>query len=618
MKYLFALMLLGIAGLAPLVAQPARSLDHFFLMREAKASLVLLRNANTTVPWVELAGQRRGYVALGVDSTCEFQTVAARYAQGDRYSIPWNMNDGPASLSRLGSDRDQLLLGIFPAGWERLSAGMRRAWEHALAEVQQQPGVVVVLFGEPEALSQFSPLPQAQALILAGGASPSHQSVGVQTVFGALGASNRLVKDVSPFFLQGNGLRSPGGLRLAYDAPEAVGWNGDWLQARFDSIIQSAIDSQAFPGCQLLVAKGGTVVFHQAYGHHTYAQDRPVEESHLYDLASVTKVTGPLPLLMQLHDDAKLNLDLPLATYWPDFFWGDKATMTVREVLAHQARLKPYITFYKQTMRDNGTFRWRTIRSDSSARYPHKVDDDLFLHRRWPDRMLKAVRDTPLLAETEYVYSGLSFLLYPAMIRQLTGTPYAGRLRQEFLDPLGADLMGFRPLQRVPRCQVVPTEYDSTFRRRQVWGYVHDENAAMLGGVSGNAGLFANCHDLAKLLQMYLNGGEYGGKRYLSEETLAEFTAYQFDDNRRGLGFDKPPRRGMPPAYMAESANEASYGHSGFTGTVVWVDPEEELLFIFLSNRVYPTRNNRQLYRLKVRETLHQACYDALPVNWRR
>jgi len=341
-----------------------------------------------------------------------------------------------------------------------------------------------------------------------------------------------------------------------------------------------------------------------------------VSDLDLYDLASITKVTGPLPLLMKLVDDSRLNLDAPMSSYWPSFYKSDKEKMLMREVLAHQAGLIPYITFYKQTIKPSGKFRGRTIKPEPIGKYTIPVYQRMYLHSRWREKMMNGVRDSSLRRGRDYLYSGLAFLIFPEMIQNMTGVPMEELLDSLFLRPLGADRMGYSPLSYAGLEDIVPTEYDSLFRKTLVHGYVHDENAAMMGGVSGNAGLFASSHDLAKLLQMYLNGGLYGGKRYLSPEVIKEFTKYQYKKNRRGLGFDKPPLAGQSASYVSPLASELSYGHSGFTGTFFWVDPETELIVVFLSNRVHPTRHNRLLYEMKIRESLQEVCYTAKEVEW--
>jgi CubicO group peptidase (beta-lactamase class C family) len=239
----------------------------------------------------------------------------------------------------------------------------------------------------------------------------------------------------------------------------------------------------------------------------------------------------------------------------------------------------------------------------------------MFLHRKYPDRIIKAIRKSPLEAEKKYVYSDFFFILAPRVVESMIEEDFDSYLHKNFYSPLGATSITYNPLKKYPKNAIVPTEHDYYFRHEPIHGTVHDEGAIMLGGVSGHAGLFANANDLAKLMQMYLDMGEYGGRRYIKPETLKEWTRYQFpqNNNRRGLGFDKPNLQ-----YVGENNNTAkdasalSFGHTGFTGTITWMDPQTGLLYIFLSNRVNPTRENTRLYQLNTRTKIQQVLYDAM------
>lgn len=591
--------------------------DEYFFRRQAREELVLLRNEFRSIPIMELDSPLT-LVSIGGKGLTHFQEMIRYYTDCEMVNLDYREPNGQISLSQLLREKESLIIvWRDPDIWSSLPAGIQEKWQAAVQDdIDRYQEARIVVIGTDEALTVFPGLPSAGELLLAGGETRVHEQLAAQVLMGAEGCYGRLLRDVSRFFLRGNGLRLNGGMRLSYSPPETVGIDGESFGKAIDSVIAGGIDQEAFPGCQVLIAKEGHVIFHKSYGYHTYDQTIEVSDLDLYDLASVTKVTAPLPILMKLVDEAQIDLDVPLAAYWPEFYKSDKNEISVREVLAHQAGLIPYITFYKQTQRPSGAFRGRTIKPFPDQKYSTEVFTRMYLHQRWRNRMHKGIRDSALDTRGEYRYSGLSFLLYPEILESMTNAPMEEYLKTEFLSPLGASRICFNPLQQVGLESIVPTEYDSVFRKSLVHGYVHDENAAMLGGVSGNAGLFANSHDLAKLLQMYLNNGYYGGRRYLSEDVVEEFSSYQYDGNRRGLGFDKPPLPGQSPSYVSPMASEASYGHSGFTGTFFWLDPEEELMVVFLSNRVYPTRRNRLLYELKIREQLQEACYTANPVTW--
>lgn len=387
------------------------------------------------------------------------------------------------------------------------------------------------------------------------------------------------------------------------------------LEAKLDSIIENGIDSMAFPGAQLYIIQKDSVLIDKAYGHHRYDKNRKVKETDLYDLASLTKVMSGLPILMKLYDKGIFELDVPASRYLPNWKKTNKQELTFREILSHQAGLEPYIVFWAKTKKDDGNFKRKTFRSKSNRRYPIRIHDKLFLHKKYKSKMWNFIKDSPLRSDRNYLYSGLSFLQMPEMISTLIQSDFEAQLYQTFYAPLGIDRLCYNPLKRFSIDEIVPTENDTFFRKRLVHGTVHDEAAAMLNGVSCNAGLFGNAKSVATLFHMYLRYGELNGKQYISFETMKTFTACQFpeNENRRGLGFDKPPLEYKDgQTYIAKSASTISFGHSGFTGTFAWADPEHDLLIVFLSNRVYPDRSQRKLYTMNIRPKIHQTLYDYL------
>ncbi|MEE9361757.1 MAG: serine hydrolase [Cellulophaga sp.] len=439
-----------------------------------------------------------------------------------------------------------------------------------------------------------------------------------QIIFGGIRAKGKLKKNILLGFKQGEGLKTKENIRLKYTIPEEVGLNSHTIKRRVDSIMQNGIKNNAFPGAQLLVAKNNKVIFHEAYGFHTYDKKQKVQLEDVYDMASVTKITASLPALMKLHDIKKIALDKPFSTYWKP--WQkkkNKRLLTFREILAHQAGLTPYIIFLNDLLK-KGKLKKRYVRSVSKSGFDLQAYDNIFIKNKFKKKIYRKITKSKVSSEKKYKYSGLTFLLYPEMVQQLTNTTFNSYLQHNFYAPLGAKTLGFNPKTKSFPNNIVPTEFDTIFRKTLTKGWVHDENAALLGGISGNAGIFSTANDMAKLMQMYVQYGTYGGKRYLSEATIKEFARVQYpdNDNRRGLGFDKPllnnAELSLADAYPAPEASSDSFGHAGFTGTFVWVDPKNQLVFIFLSNRVYPTRTNRNLYKLNIRAALHQVFHQAV------
>ncbi|WP_422861870.1 serine hydrolase domain-containing protein [Flagellimonas sp. W118] len=405
---------------------------------------------------------------------------------------------------------------------------------------------------------------------------------------------------------------------LEFATPGEMGMNEMLINHQVDSIMTLGIHEQAFPGGQILVAKDNKIIFHKAYGYHTYDSVQPVALNDIYDLASVTKITGPLPALMKLVDEKKLDLDAPFSDYWnPWAKQKNKKSLTLREILSHQAGLVPYIVFLSKVMK-NGKVKKRFIRSTQSKKFQRQAYNGLFIKNSFPKKMYRIINRSEVSQDKKYKYSGLAFLIFPELISQLTGMDYATYLSKTFYNPLGCETLGFNPLNKNFPNKIVPAEQDTLFRKTLVQGWVHDENASLMGGVSGNAGLFASAEDMAKIMLFYQNYGSADNKQIVSKETVQEFINIQYpeNENRRGLGFDKPlignDTLPLKDAYPAPLASMSSFGHSGFTGTFVWADPENQLVFIFLSNRVYPSREHRKLYDLNIRTALHQVFYKAL------
>lgn len=419
-------------------------------------------------------------------------------------------------------------------------------------------------------------------------------------------------------------------------AAQPIGMPKEELKQEIIKIISEGITEKAFPGAQVLVMHKGKEVIHLVQGYHTYDSIHQIERGDIYDLASITKTSSALLYLMQQYDQGKLDLDTPLGELFPLFAGTEKSEITLRPALAHQARLRPWVPYWQGTLKGNARYPWqkkwdskrtndyrfksRTIHRKESNRYPIRLTDDLWLHRKFRERAIyQSIKKSPLEAEEKYKYSGLLFYLLPDYVERQTGQDYRTYLRENFYDPLGAKSLGYRPLERGFSLEnIIPTENDTFFRMQLLHGVVHDEGAAMMNGISSNAGLFSNAEDLAKLWQMLLNGGELNGRRYFKESTVKEFTRVQYpeNDNRRGLGFDKPLLEyNEHLSTVPEAASPNSFGHSGYTGTLVWADPDNELLFIFLSNRVFPSRAGRGIYELNIRPRIMKAVYEYLERN---
>ncbi|MEM6317174.1 MAG: serine hydrolase [Bacteroidota bacterium] len=578
------------------------------------SSVVLLKNEGRILPIGDLSDRTFAHITIGeVAGTAALDETLQKYTDIATYHLPLDITGTQAGeiFKYLINYSDVVFVSVS----EPFMVGYSTIIEDFMRDLSKRVDIVYIVFGTKDAVTSLPAVNQAKALIYTANSNDYVQSLVGQIQFGALGAVGKLTEPIRDQYKINDGIITKGDLRLRYGTPELAGINGTFLDQKIQEIVQEGLDSMAFPGAQVLVARGGQVVYQKNFGHHTYDQQQPVRTEDVYDLASVSKVTTALPALMRMQDDGLFDVDAKMVDYFPDLKGSDKANLPFRSVLAHNARLQSYIVHWKKAQKKNGKYRGRTFRTTAHKNYPIKITDQLYLHKKFKGKMMDWIKESPLNEEPGYVYSGLSFLMYPDLVKSKTGQLMDQYLYQQFYKKLGANHLVFNPLERVDASNIVPTENDDFFRMQQVHGTVHDESAAMLAGVSGNAGLFGNANDLAKLLQMYLNKGSYGGESFIEPATIQEYTQCQFCDegNRRGLGFDKPLiEYDADKSYVAKSASRYSYGHSGFTGTFFWVDPTEELVVILLSNRVYPTRDNRKLYTLGIRPRLHQAAYDAI------
>jgi CubicO group peptidase (beta-lactamase class C family) len=366
----------------------------------------------------------------------------------------------------------------------------------------------------------------------------------------------------------------------------------------------------------VLFAKDGKVIYHQSFGHHTYNKNQPVKIDDIYDLASLTKIIASTPAAMFLSEKSLIDVDLPLSKYLPYLINTNKETLVIRDIFAHNAMLQPWIPFFSNTIVDfmpDPTI-YSTTRKPG---FSMQVAENMFISDGYRTILFDTIVQSRLLKKKEYRYSDLGFIMFCDATEQLTGQTFEQFISTTFFIPMGLTTMCFRPTMHFPLQRITPTELDTVFRKQLVHGYVHDPAAAMLGGVAGHAGLFANVTDVAAFMQMFLQKGYYGGKQFIKPNTVEEFTRKQFPttENRRGMGFDKPFTEYDSLGPVCRGASIESYGHSGFTGTYTWADPANGLLFVFLSNRVHPDATNRKITQLNIRTKLHQLMYDILNEN---
>lgn len=588
-------------------------------------AITLLKNDGKLIPLKELDQQQIASVAIGAPASNPFQRQLKKYGNVTTFQL-----ESTAAIARLESLKnfDRVILSIHSS---------RVVDAVAIQQLAQETEVILVLFTTPYRLDNFrSAISAASAIIVGYDATEFAQSSVAQGIFGGISMGGRLPVAAGPY-KEGAGMDTPK-TRLSYSLPEEVGLSSSLFE-EIEHIALEGIRQRAFPGCQILVAKDGVIIYEKEFGQLDYGKYGDVSHETVYDLASVTKASATLPAIMKLYDERKLAMQDQLGKFVPQARGSDKANITLRSLLLHESGIVSFIPYYVTAIDENSysgplfgsrsqtyharyagawgrtdyRFKPLYISSKPSDRFHLPVAKNLYASNEMHEALLKEVIDTPLRRRGRYTYSCLNFMLLKEVAENITGTDLDSYLKKEFYDKLGASTTTFLPLENgIPIELIPPTEDDPFFRKQHLRGYVHDEGAALFGGISGNAGLFSNANDLAKLYQMWLNGGEYGGERYLSQETVRLFTTTKSNISRRGLGFDKPDPRNTRSNPTSPGAPIEVYGHTGFTGTSFWVDPTNNMIYIFLSNRVTPARTPNRFSTLMIRERIQEELYKAL------
>ncbi|WP_121808687.1 serine hydrolase domain-containing protein [Mucilaginibacter kameinonensis] len=591
------LVLLGFALFNNACAQNPPLTGQAFIAEERLVgnSTVLLNNASYLIPLQKLEDLKIASVHFSNQYTAVFDSLLNKYSKVDLFD--GNTYSGNKTLANLTSDLKFYNTIIVQVNDADLS---NPDLIDFISSNQKNKNVIVAAFGNGAVLGKLDAV--TAPVIWTERVSQVSAMYSAEAIFGGIGVSQKLTKNYSSVYKTGMGFITDK-TRLQYTVPEEAGINAANLQG-IDNIAQEAIREHATPGCVVLVAKDGKVIFNKAYGYHTYDNVIPDKLTDIFDLASMTKVSATTMEVMQLTDQGKLSLEKTLGDYIPLARKSNKNDIQIREVMMHQAGLIPDIkSFEKVKPTDHST--------DSSAAYPTKVSDHYYLRKDYyKDVMFPEMLSSPLKTRGQYVYSDVSMLFMQEVVENITAVPINVYVQQHFYNPLGMQTAGFLPLYRFSPDRIVPTENDKEYRMSLLDGYVHDPTAALLGGVAGHAGLFGSANDVAILYQMVLNRGSYGGTQYFKPEVVDLFTSKQSPVSRRGLGFD----RWDPIAerhYPSKLASDQAYGHTGFTGTCIWVDPKYNLVYVFLSNRVNPSVASK-LLSLNIRPRIQDVVYEAI------
>lgn len=576
----------------------------------AKAAVTLIQNKDATLPLTDLNTKKTLYLNVGGTETNTFRSTLALYDQIDMLQIP----------RALSAEEEKKLLNGCKAydrvimAFHRTNNNPQRNFGVTIQSIEihqklsEQQDVISVLFGNPYVLSRFGKMDSTKAFIIAYQDTDEMQYAAAQTLYGGLIPTGKLPVTGSETFPAGHGLSFNEKTRLSHVFPEEIGIKTEKLNA-IDDIAKEGIQKGAYPGCQILGIKDGNVFYNKSFGYHTYSKKRAVKTDDLYDLASITKIAATTLSIIKLQKEGLIDIDGKLGDYLPEIVDSTPyKNMVIREMLAHQAGLFPWIPFYTATL-INGDLNPELYRKNRSELFNNKVAENIFIKADYDSVMLKQITEKNLIKKS-YKYSDLGYYFLKAIIEKETGKTLDVYAYENFYAKMGLNHILYHPLSAFDRNQITPTEDDKIFRKQLVWGYVHDPGAAMQGGVGGHAGLFSNALDLGTLMYMLINNGQYGGEQLLDQTTIADFTRVQFPSaNRRGAGFDKPVRslNGGP---TCDKVSLSSFGHSGFTGTLTWADPEKGLVYVFLSNRVYPNAENWLITSEDIRTRIQDALYQ--------
>lgn len=586
------------------VLKKAQDYESELLRQQLNAkALTLIKNSEQQIPFRDLKNQKIAVLALGKSDSEDFVRQLKRYTNVQEFDR--NIDEA--------SDFTELIISVHKSNASPWKSYQLSAEEKDLIKtLSEQTSVSLVVFANPYSLLNADYLDRVNTLLVAYQNSKSMQSLAAQSLFGAIDLSGRLPVSISDEYQAGFGIDLSSLNRLKYTIPEEVGLNRDTL-SMIDTLVTEAIVTKATPGCQVLVAKEGKVVYHKSFGYHTYDSLKAVEEFDVYDIASVTKIASTLPLVMQNVDAKSFDIDKRLNRYMQIEDTISKSKLTTRKMLAHHARLWPWIPFYKETLTEKGTLNPTIYSQTKEGEFTIQIAQNIFMNETYLDTILHRVIHSKMREDKGYKYSDLGYYILKDIIEKQENMSLKDLVQDRLFKNLGADLTTYHPLEKFDIDRIVPTENDTYFRKQLLRGYVHDPGAAMQDGVGGHAGLFSNANDLAKLMQMYLNGGVYAEDRFIEQNTLEEFTSCQYcrRDNRRGVGFDKPVIDDSPGP-TCKQASLSSFGHSGFTGTIVWADPEHELIYVFLSNRIHPSAENFSLVKQNIRTRIQEVIYKSI------
>lgn len=589
-----------------LIADLNGQFDEYLLSRMAEEEICVVKDEAHLLPLTPGKVQKLASIAIGIQAGNEFQKSMSQYAEVKHAAVAKASSyDILMAQARKFKDAEVLIISLhgtskFPTS----NYGVPSEAARFIRDISHTRKVIFVNFGNAYNLKNFNEVP---TVVLAYEDQVLNHAKAAQALFAAVGSRAKLPVTVNQEYKVKMGLMlSPRDL-LSYGHPREVMMDADQL-LRIDSIVLKAIADKATPGAQVLIARQGKVIYNKTFGTTTYDSKVPVTQDMMYDLASITKIAATTLSVMKLYEEGKLKLDDPLSMYLPGMDTTNKKDITFRQVLTHKSGFKDWIPFYIAAM-DDPIAKDTVFSTIKNERFSVECGGGIYLNPNYLPNITKAIFESSVRPAGEYKYSDMGIILMKQIIEKLGGMPLEDYVQKHFYQPMGMMNMTYKPLEKEPLERIVPTENNPDFRKGLLQGYVHDPAAAMYGGVGGHAGLFSNSTDLAILMQMLLNGGTFNGQRFFKEETVEMFTGRQDKDSRRGLGFDKAELTKGKINPASDYCSARSFGHTGFTGTQVWADPEYDLIFVFLSNRVNPSSENRTLIKQDTRAKIMDIMY---------
>ena len=614
-KILLAKYKVGLNNYQPIdtlnLVEDLNTVQDEVLHRElVKNSMTIIQNKKEILPVKNLKKNKKiAYLKLGDDNGDYFLESLRKYTEVIKVT-----GDKIEGILKGLEDFDLVIIGYHKSNahpWKGFKfEDQELVWIH---EIARKNKIILSVFASPYSLLDVKSFNNLEGVLVAYQNSKIAQQIAAQTIFGAIKAQGKLPVSIKKEFPVGMGIVTRNLQRLQYSIPEAVGMSSQKL-ARIDSIAKVVLEEKMSPGLQVLVARHGQVIYEKSFGFHTDEKKDSVKNSDLYDVASLTKILASLPMLMKAEEDKKIKLSASIRDLLPKFKKSNKDTVTVQEILSHYGRLKAWIPFYRLTQDSITKNNLKGFYSrKKNKKYSIQVAKNLYLHKSYKDSIYKFIKESDQREESGYKYSDLGYYIFKEALEKKYKKSLDVLVQNEFYESLGADRMSYLPLEKYSKSDIIPTEKDAYFRNQLLHGYVHDMGAAMLGGVGGHAGLFSNANDVAKMMQLYLQKGYYGGKRYFKAATFDKFNKRYYADKkvRRGLGFDKPQLNPDVEATCGCVSDE-SFGHSGFTGAYTWADPASGIVYVFLSNRVYPTMENTGLVKEDIRTEVQRVIQEAI------